>query len=353
MGLYICLAAFMEGLLLVSQSGRLEDRPAGKWTVAEKSLFAAAFALLWFLTAFRATEIGNDTAAYMRMYSKYSAQVSLQGVEIGWQVLCRLLGLLSSDPRILIVTVSTVLYALAGLYIYKYSRNLLFSTALFFALYFSPFANILRQSLAMCVVMFAYQQLDRGRNARAAAMILFAALFHWSALVALLLFLSKVPPKKAWWAAAVCGVCLVLSMSGLASRLLPLVLPKYQAYFSSQYAGDGFLAVSAEIALDLLLCWVAYESGRVGKDSLLFTDLFLLVLVSSFGYSVSLFTRAAGYFAIIAWLELPALAEGLEPRRRRIVSIAGGTLMLAYFLVILWQRPGWNHLYPYRFFWSA
>ena len=99
MALYICIAIFLiAGLLLEFTAKRKKAtvtkensrvKKENKHTGYQVLFFLVVIFVLWFLTAFRAANIGNDTLNYVRYFNLFASNGIMQNsrIEIGYQVL--------------------------------------------------------------------------------------------------------------------------------------------------------------------------------------------------------------------------------------------------------------------------
>lgn len=312
------------------------------------------FASLWFLTAFRSAQIGNDTGTYIYYFNIYSRGLDLtRSFEPGYQVLNYLIGKVTTDPHIFIIIIATIMYVGACWYIYKYSKNPAISLCLFFCYFFSMFTSIFRQGIAMIIVLYGYQLLKAGKKIPAALLFLLATTFHTTAILSFLLFLNFEFLKKKRYVFGLAVVSAFISTTGVLNTVVNTVVPRYAHYFESRYASTGWLAVS--YSLIIYIIWYLLISKSVNdsekKDRVVATNFAMLVIFAAFGFSVNLFTRAGEYFLLIAIVEIPNMLYRGKVRHFRLWLFGLCTLLLVMFIITLIYRPGWNHLYPYEF-WS-
>ena len=320
-----------------------------------KWIFFLLILLFWFLTAFRGSSIGNDTVQYLNYYkqiAKYGINKNWS-IELGYQYFCLLLSKLNSDPYFILIVSATICYGICGIYIYKKSDNILYSTILLFCVAFSPFTNILRQSIAMVIVLIAYEMIRKKRCFVAIILILLATLFHISAVLVFLWFAHKFIPKKPVVIIVALGVA-ILSASGVLNTLLTTVIKEYQSYFEAEQAGTGWLGIlyyCLRAFVFYIFIYTAYK-GSVKEHSLEISNSVLLLITVCLGFSVNLFSRASSYFLLISVVDVSNIFNSGKIKNRNLWMIIMGGIMLAYFIVTLIIRPEWNNLYPYQFNWN-
>lgn len=318
--------------------------------------FICLILLFWFLTAFRDSTIGNDTQTYLNYYRdirKTGVNPNYQ-IELGYQYFCLLLTKIHSSPFFLLIVCATICYTVCGIYIYKKSDNILFSTLLLFCLVFPFFASGIRQAIAMVIVLAAYYLIKDGKKILPICLILFASVFHISALLALLWFAHKYIPKSPWIIVTAAIVFSILAALGILNTILINILEEYAGYFESEHAGSGWVGITYYCLRALVFYIFAYIAYRKQKNeySLATTNVIFLLATSCLGFSNNLFTRASLYFVLVTAIDLPNMFNSGKIKHRDVWMTVTGVVMLAYFLVTLIIRPEWNELYPYAFNWN-
>ena len=308
--------------------------------------------IFWFLTAFRSESIGNDTNRYIYYFKIFSSGGidRSRSFELGYQYLNVLIGKLTTDPHLFLIIIASIMYIGTGVYLFKYSKNIMLSLCLFYCVFFSVYTSMLRQGIAMVIVVYAYELLKEKKRIIAALLIILATLFHTSAIVCFLLFLNTPLLKKRWVVLLITAICGILSISGAFSTVISMVVPRYSHYLMSRYASTGWLAVSYDVIRNLIWYWLGSKAVDTSDqdNQLAVTDLTFLLIFAALGYFVNLFTRAGEYFLIIAITELPNLLYTKSFKHHRIWMFGICTVMLIMFILTLLYRPGWNHLYPYE-----
>ena len=366
MALYICIAIFLIAGLLLEFTARRKKatvtkensrvKKENKHTGYQVLFFLVVIFVLWFLTAFRAANIGNDTLNYVRYFQLFASNGIMQNsrIEIGYQILNILVSKISLNPYFFLGFVATICYLGTGIYIYKYSDNIVFSTVLLFPIAYSFFASGLRQAIAMVICLYAYQAIKNKKIIRAILLIAFATLFHTSALLMLVLLFHKFIPKKPFWVIPLTGIFIALSLSGVMDKVFAVLMGSYGGYYESEILTNGWLAITYYCLRALVfyfLVFLSYESNK--KENSLVLSLFSMLLITvSFGFSLNLFHRASNYFMLIAMVELPNSIYRGSIKRKKLFMFLVGFIMVLYFVVSLIIRPKWNHLYPYHFNWQ-
>lgn len=361
MELYFLLSIFVFTILILSitDCGNNSELRKRQKVLFKKSvyrfLFISFIFLLWFLTAFRDSSIGNDTVTYLGYFDwidSHGVNGNLS-IELGFQYIYVFLSKLTTNPYSIVVFCATVCYLICGWYIYKYSENILFSLVMLFCLFFSSFTNIIRQALAMVIVLIAYEMIKKGKKISAVMLILLASLFHISALITFLWFAHEYICQKPKIVISCTVVLMLMSISGNLDILLSWLLKEYQGYFSSEYAGNGWLGVSIEMVRALVFCAIIYiahkKTIKETESSMAYSNAILMVLFICLGFTVNIFSRICAYFMLPMVVEIPNAFNTGKVKNRNLWMMLIGGVLLACFIIILIFRPEWNALYPYKF----
>ena len=251
--------------------------------------------------------------------------------------------------------VTTICYVGTGIYIYKYSDNLVFSTVLLFPVAYSFFASGLRQAIAMVICLYAYQAIKNKKFLLAILLILLASSFHTSALLMIVLLFHRLIPKKPFWVIPLTVIFIALSISGVMDNVFAVLLQNsYGGYYELDHITDGWLGITyacLRAIVFYLLAFLSYEK-KVKENSLVLGMFTMLLITVSFGFSLNLFNRATNYFMLISMVELPNSIHRGGLKHKKILMFLLGFIMVLYFLVTLIIRPEWNNLYPYQFNWN-
>lgn len=363
MFLYIGLSLWMFFLLIIGlryeavpiTDNEYDIKKANKNLKVHRFLFVSTMLVLWAITAFRSIDMGNDTKVYVKYFNIFAREGinSQRTFEIGYQILNVIFSKISNDPHIFLIIMASIMYLFTGIYIYKYSKNILVCTCLFFCTCFTLYFSMLRQGIAMIIALYAYQMMKKNRKIIAIILVLLAISFHTSAIVMFLLFLKdKLFRKKSIVVLMTLFFCF-LSASGIFNKIFLAILPRYNHYFFGQYAFSGWLAVSYSLIRNLIIYILIDKNIKSDSNSSVVRMNFILLLMfTAFGYSVNLFTRAGEYFYLIAIVELVNIIQyGTNMKNRKFWLATICIVSLIMFNVTLIYRPNWNHLYPYKF-WS-
>lgn len=365
MGLYIILTLILAVALFASATSQATrvaytnliqkpDKAALRFKRNATAFVVLFLLVLWALTAFRAPEIGNDTINYINFYNTIG-ETGIHGeleLEIGYKVYCLILNYLGFGPRAFLIITATICWLGVGIYILKYSKNILFSLCLAFCFCFSNFTNILRQDLAMVIILYVYVLFKHKKYIPSLLLLLIAGLFHNSAFCFILIYFYKFFPKKPLTVFILCAIIVLASVTGLFTKILVQILPIYSSYFYSEYGGTGYLAVTVSLIRNSVFYIILYSATKYLKDresKIIYGNGLLSLFFICFGFTVNLFSRINFYFLFPMIVDIPNSLYSGKFKSRNFWIIIIGLILLAYFVISLIIRPEWNNLYPYKF----
>lgn len=332
-----------------------------------KSAFVFCVFMLCFLSGFRSSNVGNDTIAYIYLFD-HAAENFFDDTrfEIGYVYLNYYLSQISRDPQILFVTVSVFIYFSFGRYIWKHSAIPWISLLLFFILYFGSTVNIIRQMIAVGILLWSIKFVVQRQPIYFAIIVLLAITFHTTAVFFIpAYFVPLIPMNK--------KALIVILGSGIVGYLLfaPLLdymmnyLSIYEGYLDSKYfQGEVRLATMIQILISLgvsvFSChsFLTYtdeafqrsEEGAYVKFMIIMQ--FISVAIYIVCLKVNLLDRVALYFSIFSFINIANAISFLPEYKRRSYSIMIICVLLLYSAIVIVERPDWNRVYPYEFCWQ-
>ncbi|WP_172994181.1 EpsG family protein, partial [Lactobacillus helveticus] len=137
--------------------------------------------------------VGSDfLAVYWNGFQRVQAGINTDNFEIGFQSLIKLLGKISYSPQILIIITSFLFVFFTWNAIYEQSNDIIFSLLiLFISRYYFISLNVIRQLIAMAIILYALKYLKEGKNIKYIIFNLIAFTIHRSALICLVFLLIK------------------------------------------------------------------------------------------------------------------------------------------------------------------
>ena len=344
---------FVQGILL------LRWGKAGKWIFA-----ILCFVELAFIAGFRDWSIGNDTRNYVNTFilSIDYPQLLKSHMEIGYLWFNRFLATFTTNPQMLLITTSIFIIGVWVRFFYKYSVSFLISMLLFVALDYSATLTMIRQEIAMCMILLTIPFIIRRQFFLFLAVIILAVSVHHSSVLAIgLYFLYPLPFKirhVSWVLMATLVVFIflapllneVISITGRYGGYMGNILMGEETKFASivklaiQAMTAGFLLVSYKFVLPKN----KELHSQLPLSFLLWCSVvaFCLQFISIRG---TVLERLVSYFAMFNYISIPYFVR-CYPRNTRFWVICG--LLFCFILyksIVFVYRPEWNYVLPFEF----
>jgi hypothetical protein len=363
MGIYLALLLVIIAMGAIIQPDK--SRAAKKWYVI------LVFAIITVMAALRSSSVGVDTAMFCRSYTTIGVMsweyADVSRYELGFYVLCKLLNYISSDPQLLLIASSLLVYPSAAFFIYRNSNNVVGSVFLFCTLVlFFSYMNVMRQAIAIAIVLLSFEVcLKKDRRILFVLGVILASLFHQSALLCLIL----IPLHKTRFtrrSLLIYGLIFVAAIIFYRQffNVFSWILGSYSGYISSQYAVSNYFGALIRDVFYIFLFLICISILiPVQKEKAILsarnrnTDFFmhmaaLTIICLTFGMQMEILARAGLYFSIFYVLLIPEAISALENKRIKMVSYYFLYLStLLYFIVISIFRPEWYGAIPYSAFW--
>lgn len=295
------------------------------------------FIILGLLSALKASTIGNDTPEYIRIYEiAPQLEIGLTRYETGYVLLNSYLYKISSNPQFLFVITTIFVFFTYGRFIWKYSEMPWLSIVLFFLLGNYAFVmSALRQSLALCFLLYSFECLINKRYIYYAVLVLLASTFHSSAL----LFFCTLPlsflhlNKKTIYVVVFASILSLIFFSSLLSTLFEY-MSMYERYTDSDYfQGNIRFASVLQLFISIVLFIIGYKyyfKNCSDKTNIEFRKSKLLMLVYLFAVylymlclKVNLIDRFAIYFSVFSIVIIPNAVNRIQyiGKKRTIVNL--------------------------------
>lgn len=319
------------------------------------------------------------------MNLSFSEIIEIQGSKdlLFWLVV-RFINLFTESTHVVIFVLAIPFLLSAILYVKKYSKKMWLSFALFLGLgYFEMSFYILRQVVAMSLILLSYQYLIKRNLKMFVLVVLCAGLFHQTAIIFLIVYpIVNIKFSTKHFILILVGLGLsTVSQISIMQRIVNILnlfisdTSRYDLYLTrdSGLNYTGFV-IQLCVLLCVLICLAMLKqielwSGKRGKLknwgitiknenligienrelnsqlNLLCISLFFMALSPVIGE----FWRVASYFGIFSINLLPNIISRFKYKSNRITfsAIVGASYCL-YFLFFRLENA---HMLPYKFFW--
>lgn len=347
----------------------------------DKLFISISFIMFFILSAFRSKNIGNDTSSYISLFERIANKNDFSqftsGYETGYVYLNKLISTISPHSQFFLIFTSLILLIGFAFFIYKKSNNVFLSVFLFYTLgFYGSSLNILRQYIAILIILVAYEYMRKKKILVAIIFILLASQFHATALIGFLLLL--IPYIRFNYKKIFILICITIFIQFSFGSLINLVFaisPKYHVYLNSAYfEGEirlasilNFLIIIIIFIMGLILNFntepdkYSYEikQGKVRQKRIISDNYAMqyLILFSAcitfISLRFNLIERLSEYFFVFSIIYLPNILSEIQDKKLyMIVVYLVIVFSFVYITVILLFRPEWNRIFPYEFFWT-
>lgn len=323
------------------------------------------FSFLAFLTGFRAPSIGNDTATYLEHFKNIASYntpfryINRNGMEPGYVIYCWLLSRISREPQILLIVTSAIVYISTGSFVYKYTeRPGLFCCLFIGIMQFDFFMSIMRQALALAIILFSFNYIVKQKPIRFLIVCLLAVTFHYSSILFILtypLVRNKRRENKnsfSYFLPLIATLIASMFFSNVINGVLT-IFPKYTYYLGSKsFDGVPRLALILKIVVYALLFFVpkllshhksANEQNEEIYDRLSYINICILVLAMN----AVILDRFGSTFSMFATLHYSNQVAAMEKADKVIITCLTLIAFAFYgFIIILYRTPEWVTTYP-------
>ena len=313
-----------------------------------------AFILLGAFMAFR-YGYGNDYFNYQMLYDQYngsgvelldfSSYAKMNPKELGWTFLCKLFKPLGYFGFLIFIA------AIDNFIVYRFVKKYVNSSYYWLAVFvytFNPYlyligcASMLRQWLAACIFLLAFQFLYERKWIKYFAIVFIATLFHSSAIILypvyLLVYFAKV---KFNYSTISFVVILLMAWYALAASVLgflsPLLLSmdewnSYEGMFMDAKGTSFGLGVLMGILLTVM-CLTQIKNNEKA-NTLATLDYSLNMLITPIVMIVPIAARFNSYFIIMSIIVFPLAFQSFMKKNRFLGLCFLGFIMI--YLLFMW-----------------
>jgi hypothetical protein len=330
------------------------------------------FTIITTLAMLRKYTVGIDTKHFCNGYKIINNlnwdSFDKINYEWGFTALCKLLNHISPDPQLLIIVSSLLIFPPVGRFIYKNSDDVVLSTYIFVSLnIFSMNLNVMRQSIAVGIILLGLEYLKKDKYLTFIAFVLFASLFHQSAVICLImLFYYRLNYKKRTLIYTL--IACVIGFVGFKYifKFATNIFDDYAGYIESEFAASNYFGTAFNLsicAIILIFGLIYYRTdgiyilkkeltNQISYDFQAYSIsacLFCLVV----GMQMTILLRAKLYFTLfyISWV--PNAIDSIYFKSTRVLyKFLFISFTMLYFVIVAIYRPEWYGVIPYKFYWQ-
>ena len=312
--------------------------------------------------------VGNDSSSSYLVAFEKMGDVTWEQIfkdaeyndNVLWSSLTKIgFSLLDGDYQLFITLISAFVITVLGRFVYRYSASPVQSFIYYWGLWFFTFNfSALKQSIAMAVLLLAFDAIVNRKMIRFLLLTAIAALVHFPSIVFLPAYwVTKLNPRR--------GFMIFISLAILAvylwrDQILNFVVQFY--YDNRTFEGeDRFL--TGKVTVMLLLILTAYVLRPPSKDNVVYTASMQLVSVAMvlqlFSVYNNVFERLADYYFQFSVVFVPFIFDRRIRDKRKLEKTAvvtvGPYILAALCLyrfndIVTREAAG---LLPYKFFFQS
>ncbi|WP_165835589.1 EpsG family protein [Ruminiclostridium sufflavum] len=330
------------------------------------------FTIITALAMLRKYTVGIDTKHFCNGYKVISNlnwnSFDNINYEWGFTALCKLLNYISPEPQLLIIVSSLLIFPPVGMFIYKSSEDVVLSTYIFISLnIFSMNMNVMRQSIAVGIILLGLEYLKKNKYLFFIAFVLFASIFHQSAIICLIMIVYyRMNYKKRTLLYTL--IACVIGFVGFKYifKFAVNLFENYAGYIDSEFAVSNYFGTAFNLSICAIILVFGLIYYRTDGIYLLKKELNNQISYDFQAYSISaclfclvvglqmtILLRAKLYFTVfyISWL--PNAIYMIDFKSIRILyKVLFVSFTMLYFIIIAVYRPEWYGVVPYEFSWQ-
>lgn len=350
----------------------------GFWAYKAKrgKKFYSVLIILWIslLAGLRDETIGTDILVYGNRTFEAARELNFQafiqntyfglGIEPLYGLLNYIVALFTSNVHVLYFLVEFIMISLVYSRIFQLAtpKDVVLGLLIFECLFMGSSYNLLRQGIAMSIVFFASQYLERKQYLKYIILSLIAVGFHSSAIIAVLfLIMYIVISKKNTIYTHIIIIITSCVITFLYSNVINILLDlgiiseKYLMYLGEVDKGLDIIVILIRIPM-LLLILLFYKIYCEKNNSNNIINCFLvdilileIILAELKVVSVPIY-RISMYLSYFKMLAYPKLEEVLKNKRNKQIIVFFTVFYCLLVFVVLVMIRGNDEVYPYKTF---
>ena len=182
------------------------------------------------------------------------------------------------------------------------------------------------------------------------------AFFHYSSFILLLLpIIYKVNISRRIILLVSIILGLLILLFNTVFVLITSQLNSYVHYLSSDLIlEDSYIAALIYTLISFGVLLLVWKSRYLERNKMVHANLFVWMLIFSFTFNllatqISLLDRFAAYFNIVIVILIPNCITLINRKNKRFFKSIIILTVIAFFIILLVNRPEWNNVYPYKF----
>lgn len=303
--------------------------------------------------------VGTDTARYVRTFVHYP-NISLEYIfsldhTQGFYLFNKIMSsVFLSNYRMYLLTIAVFVGISMYCFLVQNSDDYCMSQIMLLSLGFTFFFMTgIKQTIAMCILMYAYTAQKKRKYLKFVILTVLAAVFHPTALIFLLIWPAKaVKFRKAIAIIAPMLVALAYVFQTQVFAFLSSIMPDdlYEAYGTSYISENNMTGLLIQLVIFFVSLFFLWRDLKTDAEAGHLLAVYAIgMMFQAMTGVMGEFFRVSMYFSILGVLLLPKALSKLGTRNRSVISCCIGLVFVVYFLFFSSKGSG---VLPYKFFWE-
>ncbi len=286
-----------------------------KIRISSMIILAVSFILV---SSFR-YRIGFDYDMYNDFFKQVCSQSFTDVVKAHWKepsyyIFSWLVACITDNYQIWLFVSSTFIIGSIFYITYKNTDSPWISYLLYISLHiFATNMNFLRQSMAAVVLFWGYKYLKNGNTIKYLLIILLATTFHFSALIALPVYIISRLPLNKIWCSLMSAICLIGIFAIKPAINILAQFTVYSKYFNNpelqMYLGKGSIKTMILQAVIMIITLIftqkLYKKDK--KNSYIFYISLITMTITLMGINVFIIERFSIHFQLYFLIFIPQI----------------------------------------------
>lgn len=285
----------------------------------------------------------GDTPYYKHSYTLLANNpfISLDGKDIGFAIFQLILINISTNPQFLVLVTSFITQSLNIIGMYKYRSLYELQVYMYITSgYWLTSMNGIRQAMAAAIIFSATSNIINGHFFIYCSIVIFASLFHGSALVMIpIYFIVRETP----WSKRIRQLMILIVISFFLYDILEPVFYKlientsYSEYNHYSEGGSSFMRAVISLIPIMLAYYFREEIAEKWPESGIFINMSLInSIILFFSMYNWIFARLTYYFQLYNFILLPFIISVLPNFKERRIVYYG--FLLCYFFFMYYEQ---------------
>ena len=347
----------------------------------KKYFVISSFFILFLIAGLRKYTIGIDLELhYAKNFIQYS-QLNFQQLallstnsyyDFGLIFFMKILSLINSNEQFFILVTSGITYGLYGRYIYKHSNNVYMETFLFYLCFsYFMYMNIIAQALAISIVLFSIEFLEKKSYIMFLILCLLASLIHSSAIISVI-FIPLILMKKSKydiWIIVLSSIVFLASYSYVLPFILKYVFPQFSFYFENSKLTLSYDTMQVAYLIIFIISFILginffsskskgyaylkYNKDNINKGNFLIYVTILSIICRFLAMYNYIYSRIGFYFYPFTYtLLVNSVVNIKDTYLRKVTKVLAYSSMFAFFIIFHKTLTVSYGVLPYEFFWE-